>query len=210
MERQRCCKYGRQRGEEGMTLMEILVAMPIALLALGLVLTLIIVTTNVEGDGVALGRANANVDDALNSIKRDVANANVIFNPATEGVRAGSTIKPGFSLRMLTVVGGRTMCVQWRVKGGALQDRSWPVGATTMTVPWVTRFAGVFNQQTSPPFYMTGTSPYGNRIVNVRIAMTASTATLASTSEIQSSFSASDAQFFHASTTQFCTPTPST
>jgi len=99
-------EHQRVRDDSGMTLVELMIAMPIALMALGLVFALIVVTTNIEGDGVALGRANGNVDNAVNAIKQDVINANVIFNPATEGPRAGVTIKPGFSLRMLTMGSG--------------------------------------------------------------------------------------------------------
>lgn len=191
-----------------MTLVELLVAMPLGLLVLGLVLALVVSTTNTESAGVAIGQANATVNSAMNSIKLDVVNADVIFNPATEGVRAGATIKPGFSLRMLTVIGGQTACVQWRVSGKTLQNRSWPVGIPPLTVPWVTRFHGVSNQQTAPPFTMTTTSAYGDRLVDVRLFVTASSPTRPLASIVQSAFSASNAQFFRSSATQFCTPTP--
>jgi hypothetical protein len=192
-----------------MTLVELLVAMPLGLLVLGLVLALVVSTTNTESAGVAVGQANGTVNNAMNTIKQDVINADVIFDPATEGVRAGATIKAGFSLRMLTVIGGQTTCVQWRVSTKALQNRSWPVGIPPSAVSWVTRFRGVANQQTDPPFTMTKTSPYGDRLVDVNLAITTSTPTRPLASVVQSAFSASNAQFFRASATQFCTPTPS-
>lgn len=202
-------KAESHENEAGFTLVELLIAMGLGSLVVGLAFAAFGVFSNAGNTAVAIGKSTSAADTALAQIQSQVESANVLFNPATEGTRAGAGIPAGFSLRILTVVKGATTCEQWRVSSGDLQKRTWATGSTS-SVPWATITTGVSNPRTEPPFSLASTTAYGGRMVNVDLVITASSNNRSGATTVDDSFTAFDAEFFSSSDTQFCTPVPKT
>jgi len=196
-------------GEEGFSLVEIMVAMGVAMIVLALVAMSLAVDLKTSNNSVAVNRENQLADVALLQIQRQTSAADLIFNPATEGAKAGTGIPPGFSLRILTVTRSGTTCEQWRVVTTRLELRSWPDLSTgTLSVSqWKTVITGVTNPSTQPPFVLASTASYDHRVLNVVLEVRSGGPSIPST-RVATSFSATNAQFFSPTDTQFCTPTP--
>ncbi|MHB8219322.1 MAG: PulJ/GspJ family protein [Acidimicrobiales bacterium] len=195
-------------GEEGFSLVEILVAMGVAMTVLALVAMSLAVDLKTSNNSVAVNRENQLANIALLQIQHQTSAADLIFNPATEGAKAGTGIPAGFSLRILTVTSsGRTMtCEQWRVVTTRLELRSWPYG-TDSASQWRTVITGVTNPSGLPPFVLASTTSYDNRVLDVVLEVRSGGPSVPST-RVATSFSATNAQFFSPTDTQFCTPTP--
>jgi len=192
--------------DSGFTLVEMMVAMLIAIIVMGMVMFALPIFLKLGDNTSAMSRAGGEADVALATIGRQVADANIVFNPSQESTKAGTDIPPGFSVRLLTDVKGVTTCDQWRLTSGSLEVRSWVNGSATAT-KWSTIATKVGNTNTQPPFVLATTSHYGGRLLEVDLHLQSSTKPTAST-EIESSFAASDAEFFSPSDNQFCTPVP--
>jgi len=193
--------------EDGFSLVEILVAMGMAMTVLALVAASLAVDLKSSNNSVSVNRENQLANIALLQIQHQATAANVIFNPATEGTKAGNGIPKGFSLRLLTVTGSGTTCEQWRVVTTKLELRSWPDGQASQVSAWRTVITGIANPATQPPFTLDSTPAYGNRILKVDLEVRDGGPSVPPT-RVATSFSATDAQFFSPTDTQFCTPTP--
>lgn len=201
----------KQRGsttiEHGYTLVEMLIAATIALVVLGLVMVSLPLMVNITDNNLALHNANEKVYLAVDQLERQVEAANVIFNPATEGENAGPTISSGFSLRLYSSSTGTDRCDQWRVTATMqLEDRFWTPGIPSTLTSWVTVATGIENSSSTPPFALAATSAYGDRMLNVHLVLRASQTTASTTTNYQTSFTATDAQFYSpAEDDSFCT-----
>jgi len=193
--------------EDGFSLVEILVAMGVATIVLALVAASMSVDLKSSNSSVAVNRENQLANIALLQIQHQATAADLIFNPATEGTKAGNGIPKGFSLRILTVTSSGTTCEQWRVVTTKLELRSWPNGQASQVSAWRTVITGVANPATRPPFTLDSTPAYDNRILNVDLEVRDGGPSVPTT-RVDTSFSATDAQFFSPTDTQFCTPIP--
>lgn len=212
------------RREEGFSILEVVIAMTIGMVILGLVLVSLSTFLQTGYDGVASGQANNNAALVLTIIRRQVVNADVLYNPANEGTKAGSTIPAGFSLRMLAA-GARTTaplttklatftvptCIQWRLlKTGTLEDRSWPTGHATTVRAWRSVMTGLVNTRPStPPFQIDTTGAYQHRVLKVTFMLPQTKKSTGTSLTIRSSFTALDAQFFAPTASQYCSTVPS-
>ncbi len=212
-----------RRGEEGFSVLEMLIAMMIGMVLLGLVMVSLSTFLQTGYDGVASGQANDNAALTMTVIRRQVVNADVLYNPANEGSNAGPTIPSGFSLRMLTA-GARTTappetvlgtitvptCVQWRLlKTGNLQDRSWPTGHPTTVRSWHTVMTGLVNRRpTTPPFKLDMTGAYQHRVLKLTLMLPETVKSTGTSLTLRSSVTALDAQFFAPTASEYCSPVP--
>lgn len=209
-------------GEEGFSILEVLVAVGIGMVILTLAMVSIVTFMQTGYNGVAAGQANDKAEIALTLIRRQLVNAEVVYNPATEGSKAGSTIPAGFSLRILTVGASTTAppttdlstvttqtCIQWRLKTHLLQDRSWPTGHPTTVRPWHTVATTVRNAASTVPFALDLTGSYGHRVLKILIVLPETTKATGTTLSLKSSITALDAQFFAPTASQYCSPVPS-
>ena len=212
-----------RRGEEGFSVLEMLIAMMIGMVLLGLVMVSLSTFLQTGYDGVATGQANDNAALTMTVIRRQVVNADVLYNPANEGSNAGPTIPSGFSLRMLTA-GARTTappetvlgtitvptCVQWRLlKTGNLQDRSWPTGHPTTVRSWHTVMTGLVNRRpTTPPFKLDMTGAYQHRVLKLTLMLPETVKSTGTSLTLRSSVTALDAQFFAPTASEYCSPVP--
>jgi len=193
--------------EEGFSLVEILVAMGVATVIMALVAMSLAVDLKTGNNSVAVNQDNQTANVALLQIQRQATAADIIFNPATEGVRAGAGVPAGFSLRILTVTKSGTTCEQWRVVTTHLELRSWPDLQPDGVSQWRTIITGVVNSSTQPPFVLASTPKYDNRVLDVNLEVRSGGPSVPST-RVTTSFSATNAQFFTPKDIQFCTPPP--
>ncbi len=212
-----------KRLEEGFSVLEVVIAMAIGMVLLGLVMVSLSTFLQTGYAGVASGQANDNAELAMTIIRRQVVNADVLYNPADEGANAGPTVPSGFSLRMLTA-GARTTappetplgtitvpnCVQWRLLAtGDLQNRSWPTGRPSTVRPWHTVMAGLVNPRPStPPFKLDMTGAYQHRVLKLTFLLPATVKKTGTSVALRSSVTALDAQFFAPTASQYCSPVP--
>ncbi|WNM25774.1 PulJ/GspJ family protein [Demequina capsici] len=124
-----------------MTLTELLIAMVIFGVLMGIVFTVLISITYLSRDTMASTRAIEEARLGVSQIDRQIRSGNVILDPGNESV-ATSGVKPYFSMRINTQEDGKDMCVQWRVIDfdsdgyGDLQFRSWEPGNTGSATDW--------------------------------------------------------------------------
>lgn len=213
-----------RRNEDGSSMLELLIAMVIGMVLLGLVMVSLSTFLQSGYDGVASGQANDNAALTMTIIRRQVVNADVLYNPADEGSNAGATVPSGFSLRMLTA-GARTTappetvlgtitvptCVQWRLlETGNLEDRSWPTGHPTAVRPWHTVMSGLVNPRpTTPPFELDTTGAYQHRVLKLTFVLPQTVRATGPSLTLRSSVTALDAQFFAPTASEYCSPVPS-
>ena len=216
-------RRGVRRDQEGFSILELLVAMVIGMVLLGLVMVSLSTFLQTGYDGVASGQANDNAALTMTVIRRQIVNADVLYNPAGEGTNAGATVPSGFSLRMLTA-GARTTapaatpsgsvtvptCVQWRLlKTGDLEDRSWPTGHPTTVRPWRTVMSGLVNPTSTPPFTLDMTGAYQHRVLKLTFVLPETVRRGGASLSMRSSVTALDAQFFAPTASEYCSPVPS-
>jgi Tfp pilus assembly protein PilW len=138
-------------GEEGFTLVELIVAMSLMMLVLAVFFAgLIAVQRAVAGEDKR-SQSNDQARLAIEQIDREVRSANYVYNPASESV-------PGQMLRIYTQTNATTrspapgyMCVLWQITAdNTLQTRYWPPTQPAAATPWRTVATGVVNRSVSP------------------------------------------------------------
>lgn len=161
----------RHGGEGGFSLIELLMSM----LVVGIIAAMIgPIYSAIQGSEQltqSLNAADDQVRPVLVQMVAEVGSASVLYDPATEGTNAGSTVPAGFSVRMLTEAYGRLSCVQWRVVGGLLEDRSWPPGWQSGDVvpAWDTEATGIVNPANEPPFALSGSTTYDADVLDIHL-----------------------------------------
>ncbi len=153
--------WRRLRGERGMTLTELLIAMSI--LSIVLLVFLGLLGRMQVSFGRASGRSQTNDQArlAVEELDREIRSGNVLYDPSAEDDPAND-ISPGMSLRVYTQTNATTRggprCVQWRINSAEeLQRREW-------TVNWTddpdTLVSGAAGGAAAPDVY-------GSRVVNI-------------------------------------------
>lgn len=159
------------RGERGITLAELLIAMSI----LGTVM-LIFGTTlaSVQGAVVredTLSRANDSARLAVQSLDREIRSGNVLYDPSTETL-------PYYAVRVYTQSNAPTragyVCSIWQVNDQQeLINRQWdPADPNGTATDWRVVATGVVNRVLGEYAFQLDTDPMkGSRTVNITIAV---------------------------------------
>ncbi len=188
----------RTTGEEGFTLLELLVALGIGMVVLALAMVTVITFLQTGYNGVAMGQANDNAALALTALRRQVVNADIVYAPSTTG----------FSLRLLTALPHTTFaCVQWKLSTtGTLYDLSWPNGQSQPSGNGTPIATGIVNPRPStPPFTLDiSSTSYGHRVLKVDFVLPETTKSTGAALSLQSSVTALDGQFYAPTAPQFC------
>ena len=161
----------RQRSDEGMTLVELLISMAIFSLALSMVYTVLITVQRQTKDSTSRADAVGDARLALQQIDRQVRSGNVLFDPAAETLP--------LSMRVYTQANGDQRCVQWQVVNGTLRTRSWSSTWQTdgSVSAWAVVAHNLVNTTSSPPFALQGSSTaYGSRLVDITLLVKSPTA----------------------------------
>jgi prepilin-type N-terminal cleavage/methylation domain-containing protein len=172
--------WRRLRGDEGMTLTELLVAMA----ALGIVLLILVGLLQRTQAGLAQAAARSEGDHraqlALDQLAREIRSGGVQIDPIAENDPIHD-ISPGMSLRVYTRADagtGADRCVQWRITSGQeLQRRDWSVLGSDAS-GWRTLAEHVVNRTLSPQrpafaFASGAATPYADstRALNIELLL---------------------------------------
>lgn len=179
----------RPQGEQGTTLVELLVVMLIFSALIGLVYG---VLGQVQSSTATTQRRADSVDQArmgLAQIDRHVRSGNVLYDPLSEPLP--------LSMRVFTQANGEQRCVQWQVHNGALRFRSWKSDGLSYSdvAPWTVIARGIVNDATNPPFQLDPAARYGSRLLNVRLLVQTARDGGAAPVEVQSSLSGRNTQY---------------
>ena len=85
---------------------------------------------------------------AIERLDREVRSGNVLYDPQNEAGVAGVTAA-NYALRVYTQSNQAARCVQWRVKAGRLERRSWTPNNPPSTLAWTVVTEGLVNEQQS-------------------------------------------------------------
>jgi prepilin-type N-terminal cleavage/methylation domain-containing protein len=138
----------RLRGDEGLTLVELLVAMMI----LGIVMTVMTsVLISIQRAVVTQDNRSTNLNQArlaLQTIDRQVRSGNLLYNPNIESPAY-------FQIRIYTQSNaptyGAARCVVWQINSSEqLITRSWPANQPDLATGWYIAATGVVNRDVSP------------------------------------------------------------
>jgi len=159
----------RVRTQAGTTVIEMLVAMSLLSVVMGIVLAGLVSMQNTENRVNNRSQTNDQLRLAVEQIDRQIRSGNLLYNPANEGTNAGSGIGAGFSMRVYTQANGVDRCVQWRVTGGALQFRSWPETYPIVTTvsAWRTVADHIVNTSSQPPFSLDSNAKFNGELINI-------------------------------------------
>ncbi len=169
----------RTKAEEGMTLVELMVAM----FVLGFVM---LVFTNVLASvqrGVVVQESLSRTLDqarlAVEQLDREIRSGNVLYDPALEnnGIASCTGCATGYTLRVYTQSNADTrgyQCALWQVDDQQqLLTRRWPPNNPGLATGWRVVATGIVNRSLSPaePAFTIETDPLkGDRTVNIALA----------------------------------------
>lgn len=170
---------GRLRRDEGMTLVELLVAMFI----LGIVaLVFTSMLASVQARVVDQDKLSQTLDQArlaVQQLDREIRSGNVLYDPAREnaGVASCAGCLPGYTLRVYTQSNAPTRggyrCGLWQIDTrGRLLVRYWPPSNPAGATDWRVVATGIVNRDLSEPAFLLESDPLkGQRTVNVSLAV---------------------------------------
>lgn len=175
----------RSKDEEGMTLVELMVAMFVLAFVM---LVFSQVLASVQRGVVAQDYLSRTLDQARLSVQqldREIRSGNVLYDPAVEnaGQPSCSGCLPNYTLRVFTQSNadtrGGSECVLWQVDGQRqLLARRWPPGDPSSATAWRVVATGIVNRDLSEPAFTIETDPLkGERTVNIMLAVNENLAT---------------------------------
>jgi prepilin-type N-terminal cleavage/methylation domain-containing protein len=164
----------RERGDDGVTLVE----MAVTVMLLGIVLAMVVQVMISVQSSVELESGRSTRNDrlrlAVRAIERQIRSGEVVADPATEN-DAGNDITPGMSMRIRmqgTGAAGAIRCAQWRVTTTRLETREWsPQWAIDGDVTgWRIVAEGIANRAAAPTvtaFRLASAAAYARRVVEI-------------------------------------------
>ena len=209
---------GTSRHDAGFTAIEIIVAMGMLVVVMGMGMEAVGTMLGVGNQAISTRQASAVSALAMNELRQEAVSANILFNPATEGTNAGNNpdgpaVASGFSLRIYTQTNGVFTCVQWRVLNtGVLQVRSWSDLWQTNGVVrgWSTQLSGVVNASNNPPFMLDSGANYGGtsngRLLDIDLLVRGSNGAPGPI-DFKASIAGRDAEYYPQNTGD-CSPVP--
>jgi Tfp pilus assembly protein PilW len=159
----------RCHGEQGLTIVELLIAALVMAVASAIFTGTLLSTQRTVKVQEERSRNNDQVRLAIEQLDREVRSGNLLYNPAAEPVAD--------SLRVFSQSNGNHRCVQWLVRDGQLLRRTWAPSHGSMPVPssvsgWQVVAERVVNASAQPPvpvFTLADPSGSVGRPLNVTI-----------------------------------------
>jgi type II secretory pathway pseudopilin PulG len=154
-------KVSARDNEAGWTLVELMIAMGIASIALVLIIPVLTSVNVVVNSGASSSNATAVARNGIRQLTADIGSANannvcVPTSPTTMAVcpAGGIASGTGSTLRVLSNVNNVCTWVQWSVSGNTLNQQSWPATSVsgTVTAPAVPIVGGLANSVSQPVF----------------------------------------------------------
>jgi type II secretory pathway component PulJ len=147
-------------GDEGLSLIELMITMIIFTLAIGMIFTAIVRVQTYTSNVASSADASSELRQALAEIDRQVRSGNVLGDPATETLTT-CVSGIGTCFQVYTQSNGSPRCVRWEVTtlGAApgtrvLRTRNWSPDWETggSVVAWRVEARGLAPTQTTAPF----------------------------------------------------------
>ncbi|WP_062316490.1 PilW family protein [Demequina maris] len=176
----------RRVGEDGFTLVELLVSMIIFSIVMALLIGVMISMTYQAQDVLGRQRAVEQARLGLSQIDRQIRSGNLILDPGLDGP-AVSGVDYNYSLRIYTQEGGVPKCAQWRVvfydtSGyGQLEYRTWDPADTSTSTAWSRVASNVrapssgtidpADSTTWPPFWLDPSVASASDAQNIRVTL---------------------------------------
>ncbi len=154
--------------DQGLTLIELLVAMLIFSVVMAISFSVLAAVQRQSSDVVAREDTVGNARLAIEQMDRQIRSGNVLYDPLLEPLP--------LSMRVYTQANGAQQCVQWQVYSGALRFRSWsPTWQTDGIVSaWSNVAHYIVNDAANPPFALEGSSTaYGSRLLDISLRVKA-------------------------------------
>ena len=167
------------RDGDGMTLVELLIAMSILSIV---VLVFGSTLTSIQSAVVRQDSLSRTLDQsrlALQQLDREMRSGNVLYDPALEnGSGSGAVVSctgclPRYTLRLYTQTNSLFKCVLWKIDANQnLMTREWPPLDTGDARPWRIVATGVVNRSIGEPAWSLDTDALkGGRTLNVMYAV---------------------------------------
>ena len=163
------------RGEDGITLVELLVAMSIMRIAMVIFSTVLVSMQRTVVATDRISRANDQARLAIEHLDKELRSGNVISDPA--GAISGYTGGAPAYQRLLVytqanaTIRGGAVCELWQITStNELQARTWRPGVDTWLTSWRTVAEHIVNRSTGTnAFALTGDVLKGNRTLNIHL-----------------------------------------
>jgi prepilin-type N-terminal cleavage/methylation domain-containing protein len=151
--------------ESGLSLVEMVVAMAIVAVALGLVVPIFEITNSSASSLQSRANEDAQLRLALVQLESEISSAQVLYatSPPAGSPNYSTTntgVGAGFALLVLSDLHGNQSCIQWRLASGNLQERSWQPSTPPTSLAWETVASGLTNSASLPPFQVSSSAPY--------------------------------------------------
>jgi prepilin-type N-terminal cleavage/methylation domain-containing protein len=166
----------RMRSEQGMTLLELVVAMSIMVVVAVIFLSVMVSVQNGVERQTDRSQTNDQARLALEQLDREIRSGNVLYDPTLEPCEA-----LGLCLRIYTQTNANirnpgNQCVQWKIVTATdqLQTRRWPSNwksDPSLITPWRTIADNVVNDTVNPAFTLDPDPNKGGRTVVVKLTV---------------------------------------
>ena len=205
------------RGEDGITLVELMVASALLGGVLAIVFGVLVSFQNALTRSTARNNAVDQAHLAVQQIDNQVRSANSFYVPSSSTM-SGTTISSGYSLVIYGQTNGNYRCQQWSVGNHTVQTRSWNVtypddGSSVGT--WRVVATDIDTSQGTTPFVV-DSATYSGRLLNVDLYVIPNsnqgsgsepTFSQGNDAEVQDSVAGRDIEYTNAGTT--CQTVPS-
>jgi prepilin-type N-terminal cleavage/methylation domain-containing protein len=176
------------RGEQGMTLIEVLIGMSIMSLVLVVFTSLLPTVQNSVNRQDSMSQTLDQTRAALEQLDREMRSGNVLYDPALENAAAGVTGRitsctgclPGYTLRVYTQTNANTRavsgsngfrCVLWKIENQQIMTQWWPPLDPDRVSGWRVVATGIVNRDLSLPAFSLDPDPLKlGRTLNVLYA----------------------------------------
>ena len=168
-------RLGPMGREDGITLVELLVAMSIMSIVMVMFSTVLVSMQRTVVNTDRLSRANDQARLAIEQLDKELRSGNVISDPAAaiSGYTGGAPANQRlliYTQANATIRGG-SVCELWQITTtNQLQARTWLPGSDSWLTSWRTVAEYIVNRSTSTnAFELTGDALKGNRTLNIHL-----------------------------------------
>lgn len=159
----------RVKPDSGLSVIELTVAMALLSMLVAVAFGWLAASQNAFKVNYERSQANNAASLAIDRLDRLIRSGNIFYDPALES-DPGNGIQPGMALRVYTQANSVQKCVQWRITGGELQERSWsPTWTTDGEVSdwWIVSDDIVNQTGTKPAFFLNEGAAFGGRLLQI-------------------------------------------
>jgi prepilin-type N-terminal cleavage/methylation domain-containing protein len=178
----------RASAEQGVTLVELIVAMAVMAIVMSVFGTVLASVQRTAMKEDSLGQSNDQVRLAVEEIDREMRSGNVLYDPSLENaansvpghIASCSGCQPYYTMRIYTQSNANTQtggdaagytCVMWQVDSTQrLRSRTWPPDQPDQATAWRIVATGVVNRVTGVNAFALDSDPLkGSRTLNVSL-----------------------------------------